>query len=278
MFSKKTVVIVGLLLAVAINIIALSIVNRQPGKTSGFGRVAIFFISPLQEIITRTIRSSQNVWKHYFGLVSAAEENDRLKAALNEALAEKNRYVEAALANDRFRKMLHFRNSMPSRVISAEVVGRDPSTWFKTVIIDKGRAHGVTEGIPVVVNEGIVGQVAEVADGYAKVLLLIDQNSAVDALVQRTRARGVIKGQSVGQYRFDYVLRKHDVKIGDTIISSGLDGVYAKGLRIGHVSEVVKPNSGIFQKVSVTPFVDFEKLEEVLVILDTGDKQLEETR
>lgn len=278
MFSKKTVVIVGVLIAVAINIIVLSVVNRQPGQTSGFGRVAIFFISPFQEFITRSIRSSQNVWKHYFNLVSVAEENDRLKAALNEALAEKNRYVEAKLANDRLRTMLNFHRSMQTRVISAEVVGRDPSTWFKTVIIDKGRAHGITEGVPVAVYEGVVGQVTEVADGYAKVLLLIDQNSAVDALVQRTRARGVIKGQSEGPYRFDHVLRKHDVQIGDTVISSGLDGVYTKGLRIGHVSEVIKPNSGIFQKVSVTPFVDFEKLEEVLILLDAGNDPLEEKK
>ena len=92
--------------------------------------------------------------------------------------------------------------------------------------------------------------------------------SAVDAMVQRSRARGVIKGESTGQCRFDYVLRKHDVKVGDTVVASGLDGVYPKGLRLGSVSELVKRDAEIFLEITVAPYVDFEKLEEVLVILN----------
>jgi len=99
-------------------------------------------------------------------------------------------------------------------------------------------------------------------------MLIVDSNSAVDSLVQRTRARGIIKGESTDQCRFDYVLRKNDVRIGDTIVSSGLDGVYPKGLRIGYVSQVIEHDADIFHEVIIAPFVDFEKLEEVLVILE----------
>jgi rod shape-determining protein MreC len=99
-------------------------------------------------------------------------------------------------------------------------------------------------------------------------MLIIDRNSAVDALVQRTRARGVIKGESTDQLRLDYVLRKKDVRVGDTVVSSGLDGIYPKGLRIGVVAEVVEHEADIFHEVLISPVVDFEKLEEVLVVLD----------
>jgi len=119
-----------------------------------------------------------------------------------------------------------------------------------------------------VVPKGIAGQVTDVSANYSKVLLIIDHNSAVDALVQNDRARGIIQGDAAGQCLFKYVLRKHDIKIGDIVVSSGLDGVFPKGLAVGYVSAVVKPKSGIFQEVTVIPYVDFEKLEEVLIVLN----------
>ena len=128
--------------------------------------------------------------------------------------------------------------------------------------------------MPVVVPEGVVGQVVDVSVGYSKVLLLIDPNSAIDALCQRTRARGIIKGGSNKKCAFEYVLRKNDVRVGDVILSSGLDGVYPKGIRIGRVSSVVKRNSGIFQTVEVEPYVNFDKLEEVLVVTQASHHQM----
>jgi rod shape-determining protein MreC len=116
--------------------------------------------------------------------------------------------------------------------------------------------------------QGIAGQVIEVSNHYSKVMLITDRNSAVDALVQRTRARGVVKGESTERLRLDYVLRKKDVKIGDVVVSSGLDRIYPKGLRVGLVAQVIEHEADIFHEVLISPFVDFEKLEEVLVVLD----------
>jgi rod shape-determining protein MreC len=147
------------------------------------------------------------------------------------------------------------------------VIGKDPSAWFKTIIVDKGSSDGLERGLPVVIAQGIAGQIIEISAHYSKVMLIIDRNSAVDALVQRSRARGVIKGTSEDQCGFEYVLQKHDVQIGDTVVASGLDGVYPKGLRIGWVSDVVKREPEIFLDITVTPFIDFEKLEEVLIVL-----------
>ena len=267
MFSKKMVLIVGVIILIAVNIIVISIASRRY-TTIGFERIAIPFVAPFQELVTRSIDFIQGIWQHYFNLVTASKENYELRNRLNQAIEENNNWRELELANNRLRNLLNFQKSITKRVIAAEVIGKDPSAWFKTVVIDKGKADGLTRGLPVVMPEGITGQVIEVSNHYSKVMLIIDRNSAVDALVQRSRARGVIKGESRDQCRLNYVLRKHDVRVGDTVISSGLDGVYPKGLRIGLISDVVKRNSEIFQEVTVTPFVDFEKLEEVLVVLD----------
>lgn len=268
MFSKKMVVIVGVILLIAINIIVLSINKRHGDLPYGIGRIAIYIIAPFQNTVTHSIRFVKNVWSQYFFLISVAKENENLKKALNYAIGENEKRNEIELTNYRLRKLLNFKKTIDHQVLPAEIVGKDPSPWYQAILIDKGKSDGVEKGQPVVIPEGIAGQVTEVLNNYSKVLLIIDQNSAVDALVQRTRARGVIKGDSTDRYLFKYVLRKHDIKVGDTIVSSGLDGVFPKGLRIGYVSEVVKPSSGIFQDVTVAPFIDFEKLEEVLVLLN----------
>jgi rod shape-determining protein MreC len=267
MFSKKMVLIVGVIVLIAVNVIVLSITSRR-SAAFGIERIAIAIVAPFQEIVTRTIIFTRNIWQSYFYLVNVSEENQLLKKRLNQALEENNQGRELELANTRLRNLLNFQKTITGRFVAAQIVGKDPSVWFKTVIIDKGKTDGVDEGFPVVMSQGIVGQVIEVSDHYAKVMLIIDRNSAVDALVQRSRARGVIKGESTDKCRLDYVLRKYDVRSGDTVISSGLDGVYPKGLLIGQVSDILKNDSDIFQEIAVTPFIDFEKLEEVLVVLD----------
>ncbi len=267
MFSKKLVLIIGVIVLIAVNIIVLS-VNSRRYTSFGLERVAISFVSPFQELITRTIRFTKDIWQHYFALVAVARENQILRNELNQASENSNLWHETELANARLRNLLDFQKNITEQIVAAEVIGKDPSTWFKTVIIDKGKADGLTKGLPVVMPQGIAGQVIETANHYSKVMLIIDRNSAVDALVQRTRARGIIKGESTDQCRLDYVLRKKDVRIGDIIVSSGSDGVYPKGLRIGRVSEVIEHDADIFHEVFITPFVDFEKLEEVLVVID----------
>ena len=266
MFSRKMVLIIGIIVLIAVNIIVLSFSSRRY-TTFGLGRIAISFIAPFQELVTRTIRFTRDIWHQYFYLVTVTRQNRVLSTQLNQVLQARNQWQETELANTRLRNLLDFQKTITERIVAAEVIGRDPSTWFKTVIIDKGKTDGLTKGLPVVMPQGIAGQVIEVSKHYSKVMLITDRNSAVDALVQRTRARGVIKGESTDRCRLDYVLRKKDVRIGDTVLSSGLDGVYPKGLLIGQVSEVIQHDADIFHDVIITPFVDFEKLEEVLVVL-----------
>jgi len=267
MFSKKTLMIIGIIVLIAVNITVLSISTKRRNSSYDPGGITLFFFSPFQEAINKAIGFVEEVWRHYFYLVTVAKQNDELRRALN-ITAERNRQLaEIEISNQRLRKLLNFKQNIANRVIPAEVIGMDPSTWFKTIVIDKGSADGIEKGFPVVIPEGIVGQVIEVSRRHSKVLLIIDPNSAVDALVQRTRSRGLIKGGIGGKCLFKYVLRKHEIRVGDTVISSGLDGVYPKGLLIGNISGVIRRNAGIFQEVTVIPNVDFEKLEQVLVML-----------
>ena len=267
MFPRKMVFIVGFIVLIAVNIIGLSVTSRR-STAFGIESIAISAIAPFQEMVTRTLRFTRDIWLQYFYLVSVARENIDLTHQLGQAMENRNRWHETEMANTRLRDLISFQRNVTERVVAAEVIGKDPSAWFKTIIIDKGEADGVARGLPVVIHQGIVGQVIEVSGHYSKVMLIVDGSSAVDALVQRTRARGIIKGDATDQCRLEYVLRKNDVQMEDTIVSSGLDGVYPKGLRIGHVSKIVDHNAEIFHEVIVTPFVDFEKLEEVLVILE----------
>lgn len=267
MFSKKMVMIVGVIILIAINIIILSASSRSYSSYYDPGRIAIPFIAPFQEAVTRSIRFVRGLWNNYFYLVTAAKENERIRDALNRAIEENNQLVELKLSNTRLRGLLEFQKTIANRVIAAEVIGKDPSPWFKTIIIDKGRDDQVGKGMAVVIPDGVVGQVINASSHYSKVLLITAHNSSADALVQRTRARGIIQGGATGRCVFKYVLRKHDVQIGDRVVTSGLDDVFPKGLSIGQVSRVIKPDAGIFQEVTVIPYVDFEKLEEVLVVL-----------
>ncbi len=278
MFSRRTVVILGVLFFIAANILFLTIGSRS--QTTSFlpYRVTLSLVAPLQEIFTRWIRFNEDIWKHYFYLVTAAKENNRLKQALNDAEAKLNQQEELTLANQRFRRLLDFKQTAAREVVAAEVISRDPSPWFKTVVINKGKSDGIGKGYPVAMSEGIVGQIIEISKNYAKVLLLIDRNSAVDGVVQRSRARGVVKGGEEAQCMFEYLLRKHDVSVEDMIVTSGLDGVYPKGLPIGKVITVERPHAGIFQHVLVAPFVDFEKLEEVIVMMPPLRHDLETGR
>lgn len=276
MFSKKMILVVGVILLFVVNIIILSVAGRSRLTVSGPDRLAVSMVAPFQEVVTHSLRFVRDIWRTYFALVAVAKENAVLTQKLRQAEALNHHCIEVEKSNVRLRHLLNFKASRPQQVLPAEVIGIDPSAWSKTIIIDKGSADGVKKGFSVVVPEGIVGQIISVANHYAKVLMIIDQNSAVDAMLQRNRARGIVKGGDGGACLFDYALRKHEILEGDTVISSGLDGVFPKGLRLGRVSQVVKHSAGIFQTVTVTPFVDFEKIEEVFVVIKPAEPGADE--
>jgi len=277
MFSKKMLIVVVLVVLFFFNMTILNVTSKR-GMTSPtwVGKVFVPIVAPFQRASINSIRFVRSIWEDYFFLVSVSKENSRLKRQLNDCGEQINRYKEMELFNTRLRGFLRFKKQTNSEVLAAEVISKDASAWYKTIMIDKGLRDGVEKGAPVVVPEGIAGQVIDATEKTSKVLLIIDRNSAVDGLVQRTRARGVVKGDAYGSCIFQYALRKEDIKANDVIVSSGMDGVYPKGLLLGVVSDVTNTNSGIFQEVRIVPYVDFEKLEEVLVVMHTPDETLED--
>jgi rod shape-determining protein MreC len=270
MFSKRFLTTFCLVLFAALNIILLSISAKHRHENSTCDRVVMAGIAPFQEGVTQAIRFCERVWRHYFSLVAARQESDHLKETLAKLGLEKSQHLESEIACQRFRKLLLLDTEprLYQRLLAAQIVGLDPSIWFRTVIINKGIHDGVSKGMPVIAPEGIVGQIMAASYGYSKVLLITDRSSAIDALVQRTRTRGIVEGEAKAYCHFKYVVRKAEISVGDTVVSSGLDGVFPKGLRVGSVMEIAKGPSGIFQEVSIRPFVDFERLEEVLVIVE----------
>jgi len=220
---------------------------RRQESTSLFERAVLRVTAPMQNGLDYVWDGLYGMWSHYLWLADTSRENEDLLAA--------NRRLQGELT------------SMEElRGVAAEVIAEDASSWFRTVVIDKGRDDGISEGMPVVVPEGVVGRVIRVAAGEARVLLITDASSAAAALVQRTRTRGVCRGEG-DSLNLDFALRQADIEVGDKVITSGMGGVFPKGLAIGEVTDVERGDFGLFQNVKVRPVADFSRLEEVLVLL-----------
>ena len=263
--------LIGGLLFVAVNFIMVTMSSREAIPDNGVERIAISLVAPFQAAVAYTLNSTEKVWQLYFHTVSTAEENTRLKRKLARVEELNNRLQEVELENRRLKKLVNFTRSVDYKFLAAEVIARDPTPFFKTIMIDKGGNDGIEKGMPVLVAEGVVGHTIRVAGRYSRILLITDRNSAVDSLVQESRIRGVVKGDNSEMCYFRYALRKEEIEDGDMIVSSGFDQVFPKGLKVGRVMEVKKGNSQLFQKVIVEPSVDFDKLEEVLVAVNFNE-------
>jgi rod shape-determining protein MreC len=186
-------------------------------------------------------------------------------------LTEKTvRSDELSLENARLRYLLLLKEQSPAPLISAEIIGRDAVGWFKTLLINKGRNDSIRKNQAVITHQGVVGRCIEVADGTSKVLLITDINSSVDALVQRTRSRGILQGNGSALCELTFISSADDVQKGDLVVTTGLCGVFPKGLSVGTVTKVEKTPLGLFHYVEVQPSINLNKLEEVSVLLPEG--------
>ncbi len=238
--------------------------NRQ--ATTFFERAVLTFSEPFQSIIDDSYKSVVGFWNNYLFLVNAKKENESLK---KEVAVLRNRLQgveEVSLQNKRLRKLLDFVDDLDKPALPAQVIGEDISNWARTIVIDKGLRSGLRHGMPVVAAEGVVGRVIKVAQNSARVLLVTDASSAIAALNQRTRTRGVARGLG-DDLSIEYTLNQADIDVGDLMVTSGMGGVFPKGLPLGRVLAVEKDQFGLFQRVLVDTVVDFSHLEEVMVIL-----------
>ena len=222
--------------------------------------------APFQKLIKQAVTSIEDFWLNYFDLVNVRQENENLRGEIQALRMANSRYREMLATQERIQELLQFKQTLDLPMLPAQVIGRDPTGWFKSIIIDKGSDSGLGLDMPVVNAYGVVGRIVSVSPNYAKVLLIIDQNSAVDCLVQRSRDRGMLKGLMSETCKLDYVVKSEDVIVGDIVITSGLGGVFPKGLPVGRVLNVKDMTGELFKDIEIEPAVDFSKLEEVLVI------------
>lgn len=228
-------------------------------------------VGPVQKIFSRASGSLTSFKSRYWELLSVREDNERLRAELEDCRRQCYKNREALATNAKLHRLLDFRESSALPMISARIIGRDPSVWFRSVIIDRGSGDGVGRGMAVVNGEGVVGQIFSVSPNYAKVLLAIAPSSAIDVLLQKSRVRGILRGTGSPLYRLKYVLKSADVAEGDFVVTAGYGGVFPTGLPVGVVSKVVKNRRGMFLDIEVSPVIDYRTLEDLLIIERNAD-------
>ena len=266
----KTAILIIALLAIALMMFS---VNLKYGAERGFfSKIVLQAVAPVQKGLNASIKSIRDAWLRYIFLVGIEGENKNLKKKINELKSVIISYQEGYLEAQRLKKLLSLTDDYNYNFIPARVIGREQAALSKTILINKGTVQGLKAGMPVVVPPGLIGRLVDVSWHASKVLLFIDENSNIDAIVQRTRMQGIISGAGSRGLILKYISKTQDVQEGDVIVSSGMGGVFPKGLLIGQVSHVDRLEASLFLKINVAPFVDFSKLEEVLVLASSGNK------
>lgn len=250
---------------------------RDPKGWSELDRTVVRVSEPVQSASAWLARGISNLWGDYVYLVDVKGDNKRL-AFENARLEERVRRLEQQeIENRRLRRLLGLRESMPGDVVSAQVIGKDVTDFFRVfrLSLDRG-ARDVRKEMPVVALGGVVGIVQRVAGDTVDVKLVLDPESAVDVVVERTGARGIVRGtsdQTKYLLKVEYAQRTDEVDIGDLLVTSGVGRRFPKGLPVARVTRVVKRDFGIYQELEGVPTVDFSRLEEVLILTSPPSDQ-----
>jgi rod shape-determining protein MreC len=244
---------------------------KEPSTTTALDRAILQASAPIQYVATQLAVGLSSIWEDYLYLVDVRHENERLRAQ-NARLRETNHRLRTqAMENSRLRRLLQLRDQLGGQLISTQVIGKEVSPYFRVMRIrlDRGDRDRVRPGMPVLTPDGLVGQIRRTAGRYSDVLLTADKTSAIDAIVQRTGARGMLKGTGGNEHyicRLENLLREDDVQIGDVVVTSGLGQRFPASIVIGRISKVIKRDHGLYQEVEVAPAVDFSRIEEALIL------------
>jgi len=249
--------------AIAVTVFFLT---ATPVSTASFVRGSLysFFETPLS-----FSRNLAGIVFDLFYFKGNAEENRRLKKTLAAVHLDRLRFREVVLENERLVRLLDIKRSPSAsarRMIFSRVIGRSPSAWNKSLLIDKGRNQGVGPHRLVLADMAVVGKIVEAAPGVSKVLLLADPNFRLGVLIQRTRQQGVLFGAPGGECRIKYLSMDETPKVGDLVETAGLGGFIPKGFPVGRVERVWKEPGQIYQVAQVKTFMDLGRIEEVAVV------------
>jgi rod shape-determining protein MreC len=257
----------GVILAVAL-LLHVVLISAQVNTASGLPVLQVVTFGAFSEVQRGTmalIDGVRGLWSGYVALQRVEEENLALKQELQTLQIRLQQERAEAQRTDNLRQLLELRERAQLDTTAAEVIAGPASPEFQTVTIDKGSSDGLATDMAVISPAGVVGRVILPSGRASKVQLLIDSNAAAGALIERTRVQGVVVGAGSGMLRMRYVPGTADVKTGDLVVTSGIDGIYPKGFVIGTIDHVAG-SGGEYHEIAVRPAVDFSRLEEVLIV------------
>jgi rod shape-determining protein MreC len=247
---------------------------RSAGVVQAMAVAGTQVLVPVQRALAETGVTTNRFFQAIGDLDKLRADNAQLRADRDRLTLENVRLAEAAVAAQQGAKLDATQRALPYKTITGPVIARDPSGVLKTIVIGAGTDRGVKVDQIVLSEQGVVGRISEAGTNYAKVLLVTDSSSSVSALVQSSRASGIVRGQYGDTLIMEWILQSDPVKPGDVVVTAGLGignelrSLYPKGLVIGTVVDVTKAEVSAYQRAVVAPAVDLRKLENVLVIVD----------
>ena len=258
----------ALLLLVA----ALLLVARNSDPVRGVTTIATQLLVPIQRVLADAGITSNRFVQAITEIETLRADNAALRADVDRLTLENVQLREAAFAAQQAAKLTDLAKTLSYQTVAATVIARDPSNILSTIVLGVGTDHGVKVGHIVLSEQGLVGRVSEVGTNYAKVLLITDPSSTLSALVEGSRATGIVRGQYGDALIMDWILQTENVKPGDVVVSAGLGlgdelrSLYPKGLVIGKVLRIQNAEAAAYQRAIIAPAVDLRKLENVLVV------------
>ena len=248
------------------HIILISAQVNSRGGVPVLEEVIFGIFAEVQQGTTAVVSGLRRVWGGYIGLRQVRAENEALTRRLAEAQIQLQQQRALADRSRGLERLLDLRDRLTLNTVAAEIIASGATPDFRTLTIDKGTEHGVRADMAVIAPAGVVGRVVVPSTRAAKVQLLIDRNAAAGAIIERSRAQGIVVGAGDERPRLEYVSEVADVVVDDVVVTSGIDGIFPKGFIIGRV-EAVERSGGAYRRITVKPAVDFSSLEEVLVVL-----------
>jgi rod shape-determining protein MreC len=264
LWRNRVLLTSGLALLLALNLMFTG--NRSGARAEKPSLALLWMLKPIQVGAADMAGDSTGFFRDYLDLVGVRQENLRLKQQLAALESQHARLVETEIENRHLSDLLELRDALTMTAVAAQVIGTDPSSLSHTLVLAQGSRDGLKRDAAVLSTEGVVGKLIAVAPNASRVLLVDDHNSGLDAFDQRSRARGIVSGEIDGGLILKYVDRTEDVKPGDTIVTSGMDGIFPRGLLVGTVAKVSQEGPGLFLNIGLSPAVDFRKLEQVLIL------------
>jgi len=270
----QSIAVAAALLIVSLAVLSYSAVRLT--ETGLLRKIVLELAAPVENAVNIALTGLHDAWKRYLFLVGIEDENRKLRRENAVLIGQLNQYREGYLEGIRLQKILGIKNGLTYRTVAARVIDREHTSLFKTLLINKGTSEGLRVGLPVLSEQGVVGRIIETSWHASRVLLVIDENSNIDAILQRSRAQGILQGAGSAGCNLKYISRVEEVQTGDVVIASGIAGVFPKGLLLGVVKGTSRKEGGLFQKIDVAPAVDFGRLEEALVLIMDMDKDKED--